>query len=68
PFNRSVAFAEYGEPQMLLMLRAIELGILDRTISKLFLLVMGFSTASDMVQPSSNDKNLWKGILLSPSQ
>ncbi|CAF1123535.1 unnamed protein product [Rotaria magnacalcarata] len=60
PFNRSVAFAEYGEPQMLLMLRAIELGILDRTISKLFLLVMSFSTASDMVQPSSNDKNLWK--------
>ncbi|CAF3311032.1 unnamed protein product [Rotaria socialis] len=61
PFNRSVAFSEYGEPQMVLMLKAIELGILDRTISKLFLLVMSLSTASDMVQPSSNYKNLWKG-------
>ncbi|CAF4319254.1 unnamed protein product [Rotaria socialis] len=68
PFNRSVAFSEYGEPQMVLMLKAIELGILDRTISKLFLLVMSLSTASDMVQPSSNYKNLWKGILLSSSE
>ncbi|CAF3555576.1 unnamed protein product [Rotaria sp. Silwood1] len=65
PTNRGVAIAEYGVSLITLMLKAIELGIADRTLSKLFLLVMSFSTSSDMVQPSIDDNGLLTGILCS---
>ncbi|CAF1172804.1 unnamed protein product [Rotaria sordida] len=59
PTNQGVAIAEYGASLINYMMKAIELGSSDRTVSKLFLLVMSFSTCSDMVQPLIDDNGQW---------
>lgn len=64
PTNQSVGLAEYGFSQMALLLEAIRLGISDRTISRLFLLVMCFSTASDIVQLNIDNTLSWTGKFL----